>query len=50
MGFKELPRDREGYDYALVIVDRFCKDFEKPSSVTKLSKPWTSASYSMTNG
>jgi transposase InsO family protein len=28
MDFKELPEDEEGYDYALIIVDRFCKDFE----------------------
>ena len=28
MDFKELPKDEEGYDYTLVIVDRFCKDFE----------------------
>jgi transposase InsO family protein len=26
--FKELPEDKEGYNYILVIVDRFCKDFE----------------------
>jgi hypothetical protein len=28
MDFKELPEDKEGYNYALVVVDRFCKDFE----------------------
>ena len=28
MDFKELPKDKEGYNYMLVIVDRFCKDFE----------------------
>jgi len=28
MDFKELPEDKEGYNFALVVVDRFCKDFE----------------------
>lgn len=28
MDFKELPKGKEDYEYILVIVDRFCKDFE----------------------
>jgi len=28
MDVKELPKDKEGYNYMLVIVDRFYKDFE----------------------
>src|SRR2546429_5684368 len=37
MDFKELPEDKEGYNYALVIVDRFCKDFE-PIACRKTTK------------
>ena len=44
INFKELPKDKEGYDYILIIVDRFCKDFEaipchKTTKATAVTPP-----------